>query len=107
VFDRDDEVTAEGVTPFSGARTIRITGTFEAPDGCHRLDSQIDDDNRDLLVTITAQPGSGTCGTTNGFYRYTMINGYFFPGTYHLRVVHTDNVRGARTLYDASIAVQF
>ena len=107
VFDNDETVSAESVTPTSGARTIRINGVFEAPGGCHNLVSQIDDDNRELEVTITAQAGSGTCNETNNFFRYTMITGFFFPGSYHLRIVHTDPAKGTRTMYDASIAVQF
>ncbi len=106
VFERDDGTLVEGVTPSAGARSIVINGRFEAPTGCQNLSSQIDDDNRDLLVTISARPTGTTCPAVIGYFRYTMITGSFFPGSYHLRVVHTD-ARGSRTLFDAQVAVQF
>jgi hypothetical protein len=106
VFEREDSALVEGVTPNAGARSIVMNGSFEAPTGCQNLSSQIDDDNRDLLVTISARSTGASCPAVLGYFRYTMITGSFFPGTYHLRVVHSD-ARGERTVFDGTVAVQF
>jgi hypothetical protein len=105
VATRQDSVVTERVTPDPDFRQIVLSGGFEAPTICQDLSARIEDVNRDLTVTVTAAARAGTCPqTTTGYFKYTMITGSYFPGGYHLIVMHTDS-RGTRSIYDGNVVV--
>jgi hypothetical protein len=105
VATRQDSAVTEQATADRGFRTIVVDGGFQAPTRCQDLSARIDDDNRDLTVTVTATARAGACPESSiGYFTYTMITGTYFPGAYRMRVIHTDS-RGPRNMYDGNVIV--
>ena len=104
-FQRTDSVQLERITPNTGFRTIILNGMFEAPTTCQDLKPQIEDDARNLLITITATAQQSTCQNASlGYFHYNVVMGSFFPGAYRVEVVHKDS-RGSRPIYTANVTV--
>jgi hypothetical protein len=103
-FQRTDSVLVERIAPTTSFRTIILNGVFQAPTSCQDLKPQIDDDNRNLVITITATAKESTCAAVLGHFHYNVVMGTFFPGSWHVEVVHKD-ARGTRTVYAANIIV--
>jgi hypothetical protein len=104
IANPSDTMLQDSVSHSTDFATILLQGQFESSTGCVSLDARLEDNDKELELTVYTVGQQNPCTAALGYFRYNVIIGYIQPASYHLRVHHKD-ARGTRTVFDRTVVV--
>jgi hypothetical protein len=71
------------------SRAIFLVGQVNTPNRCFALRAELEDNDRNLTLRVTARTNATNCAPEPGAFRYESAIRPLDPGSYDLRVIHS------------------